>query len=64
MSYREDESVRVNRLHDERLEELARIRLKIPTLLLWLADRLLVIEWNADQKSDSVTEFELSATRL
>ena len=37
-----DQSVRVHRLHGDRLEELARIQLKYPEVLLWLADRLLV----------------------
>ena len=64
MSYWEDESVRVNRLRDDRLEEPARIRLQRPEHLLWLADRLLVTEWNKDRKCQAVTEFELSATRL
>ena len=41
MSYTLDQSVRVHRLRGDRLEELARIRLKWPDYLLWLADRLL-----------------------
>ena len=53
-----DNSVRVHRLRGDRLEELARIQLKEPYELLWLADRLLV----ADR--DAVSELEVSDTRL
>ena len=53
-----DNSVRVHRLRGDRLEELARIQLKSPKYLLWLADRLLVDE------SNSVIELEVSDTRL
>ena len=56
----DDESGRVNRLRDDRLEELARIRLKDPHRLVWLADRLLVAESN----DTAVTELELCETRL
>ena len=56
----ENDSVRVNRLRDDRLEELARIRLQSPSLLLWLAHRLLVTESN----ETAVTELELCETRL
>ena len=56
-----DNSVRLHRLRGDRLEELARIQLKQPLDLLWLADRLLV----ADRESeDAVIEFEVSDTRL
>ena len=57
MSYY-DGSVRVHRLRGDRLEELARIQLKQPDSLLWLADRLLVADSNA------VIELEVSDTRL
>ena len=57
-----DNSVRVHRLRGDRLEELARIQLKCPTLLLWLADRLLVADY--DKKSHAVIEIEVSDTRL
>ena len=53
-----DNSVRVHRLRGDRLKELARIQLKKPVYLLWLADRLLVDE------SNSVIELEVSDTRL
>ena len=53
-----DNSVRVHRLRGDRLEELARILLKRPQFLLWLADRLLVADSNA------VIELEVSDTRL
>ena len=65
MSFENDKSVRVNRLRDNRLEELTRIRLeKRPLYLMCLADRLLVTEWNEKQICHAVIEFELSATRL
>ena len=53
-----DNSVRVHRLRGDRLEDLARIQLIEPSLLLWLADRLLVADLNA------VIELEMSDTRL
>ena len=53
-----DNSVRVHRLRGDRLEELARIKLKNPEYLLRLADRLLVADSNA------VIELEVSDTRL
>ena len=58
MSYWNDKPVRVHRLRGDRLEELARIQLKQPSLLLWLADRLLV------EDSNAVIELEVSDTRL
>ena len=57
MSY-EDQSVRMHRVRDDRLEELARIQLEEPYYLLWLSDRLIVDE------SNSVIELEVSDTRL
>ena len=60
----EDQSVRVYRLRGDRLEELARTQLKGPCDLLWLADRLLVGEWDAETKSHAVAELALSGTRL
>ena len=71
MSYYDDKSVRVHRLRGDRLEELARtqlkqqregIQLKYPTRLLWLADRLLVADY--DEKSHAVIELEVSDSRL
>ena len=62
MSY-EDNSVRVHRLIGHRLEELARIQLKCPDILLWLDDRLLVAEYH-HKKSHAVIELEVSDTRL
>ena len=53
-----DNSVRVHRLRGDRLEELARIQLKKPNYLLWLADRLLVTDSNA------VIELKVSDTQL
>ena len=63
MSY-EDKSVRVHRMRGDRLEELARIQLKWPDRLLWLADRLLVADYDYDKKSDAVIELEMSDMRL
>ena len=56
--------VRVHRLHGDRLDKLARIQLKNPTYLLWLADRLLVADIDKEKKSDSVIELEVRDTRL
>ena len=57
-----DNSVRVHRLRGDRLEELARIQLKDPNDLLWLADRLLVAD--SHYNSHAVIELEVSDTRL
>ena len=62
MSY--DKSVRVHRLRGDRLEELARIKLKWPHKLLWLADRLLVTDYYKKKKSHAIIELEMSDTRL
>ena len=59
-----DKSVRVHRLRGDRLEELARIQLKKPYYLVWLADRLLVAEYDTEKKSHAVIELEVSDTRL
>ena len=59
-----DQSVRVHRLRGDRLEELARIQLKQPSRLLWLADRLLVADFDREKQSDAVIELEVSDTRL
>ena len=59
-----DKSVRVHRLRGDRLEVLARIILKRPHKLLWLADRLLVADFDKEKKSHAVIEFEVSDTRL
>ena len=59
-----DQSVRVHRLRGDRLEELARIQLKWPSLLLWLTDRLLVADYNTGKQSHDVIELEVSGTRL
>ena len=58
-----DNSVRVHRLRGDRLEELARIQLMKPTRLLWLADRLLVADYEK-MNSHAVIELEVSDTRL
>ena len=59
-----DNSVRVHRLRGDRLEELARIQLKLPNKLLWLADRLLVTDVDREKNSDAVIGLEVSDTRL
>ena len=41
-----DNSVRVHRLRGDRLEELARIKFELPDKLLWLAERLLVADYD------------------
>ena len=61
---RTDKSVRLHRLRGDRLEELARIQLKAPDYLLWLADRLLVADYDSEKKSHAVIELEVSDTRL
>ena len=63
MSY-DDRSVRVHRLRGDRLEELAHIQLKSPDRLLWLADRLLVADYDSQKDSHAVIELEVSDTRL
>ena len=59
-----DNSVRLHRLRGDRLEELARIQLKAPDILLWLADRLLVADYDSEKQSHAVIELEVSDTRL
>ena len=59
-----DNSVRLHRLRSDRLEELARIQLNSPTLLLWLSDRLLVSDRDSEKNAEAVIELEVSDTRL
>ena len=59
-----DQSVRVHRLRGDRLEELARIQLRVPYRLLWLADQLLVADFDENKNSHAVIELEVSDTRL
>ena len=59
-----DLSVRVHRLHGDRLEQPVRIQLKCPGKLLWLADRLLVTDFDEEKQSHAVIELEVSDTRL
>ena len=56
--------MRLHRLRGDRLEELARIQLKNPYTLLWLADRLLVADRDSENEPDAVIELEVSDTRL
>ena len=58
----EDMSVRVHRLRDDRLEELARTQLKRPGDLLWLENRLLVVD--GDRNSNTILELEVRGIRL
>ena len=48
----------------DRLEELVRIWLKRPYYLLWLADRLLVADYDSEKATYAVIELEVSDTRL
>ena len=64
MCYRSYKSVRVHRLRGDRLEELARIQLKWPHYLLWLADRLLVADFDEEKQSDAVIELEVRNTKF
>ena len=59
-----DQSVRVHRLRDDRLEELARIQLKGPYYPLWLADRLLVADYDNEKELHAIIELEVINTRL
>ena len=56
--------MRVHRLRGDRLEELFRIQLKQSHYLLWLADRLLVADYDKNEESHAVIELEFSGTRL
>ena len=60
----QDKSVRVHRLRGDRLEKLALIQLKQPSLLQWLADRLLVADFDREKRLHAVIELEVSDTRL
>ena len=60
----EDQWVRVHRLCGDRLEELARIQLKCPQRILWLADRLFVADFEREKLLHAVIELEVSDTRL
>lgn len=65
MSYKADalQEVRVHRLLGDRLEELARIQMQHPNLLLWRAyDRLLATE--SQNEKNSVIEIQVNGTRL
>ena len=59
-----DTSVRVHRLRGDLMEELVRIQLKAASLFLWLADRLLVADYDREKQSHAVIELEVSDTRL
>ena len=58
------DSVRVHRLRGDQLEELACIQLKCPQRILWLADRLLVADYDSEKDSHAVIELEVSNTRF
>ena len=59
-----DKSVRLHRLRGDRLEELARIQFNSPFQLLWLADRLLVADFDSEKTAHAVIELEIIDTRL
>lgn len=61
-----DQSVRVNQLNEDRLDELSRILLNEPNNVLWLADRLLVTEYYSNNNTNSypVVELEIRGERL
>ena len=61
VSYKD--SMRVNRLCGDHLEEISRIQFS-PSNLMWLADRLLVEEYRSSTKSNVVVELEVIGTRL
>ena len=54
----DQQSVRVHRLHGNRLQEIARVELESPYKLLWLTDLLLVDDFN------NVIELEIVYGRL
>ena len=56
--------MRVHRLRGDRLEELARTRLECPDKFLWLADRLLIADFDREKQLHAVIELEVSDTRL
>ena len=65
MTYKDlDKWVRVHRLLGDRLEEIASIQLNCPDTLLWLADRLLIADFDRFSESHDVIELEVSDTRL
>jgi hypothetical protein len=59
-----DNSVRLHRLRGDWLEKLARIQLKRPEYLLWLADRLLVADYGEKTELHAIIELKVSDTRL
>ena len=61
VSYKD--SMRVNRLCGDRLEEISRIQFS-PSKLLWLADRLLVKEYQSSTKLNVVVELKVIGSRL
>ena len=64
MTYPSNQSVSVHRLRSNRLEELSRIQLKLPDRLLWLAERLLVADFDDVKQSHAIIVLEVSDTRL
>ena len=70
MSYSDNSlrSMRVHRLCGDQMEKLACTQINAHSYrqcaILWLADRLLVGEYNEDTRSDFIAEFEVSGRRL
>ena len=56
--------MRVHRLRSNQLEKLVRIQLKSPYYLLWLANRLIVADFDSENESNVVIELEVSDKRL
>lgn len=59
-----ENEVRVHRLVDDLLEELANIKLQGSAHLLWLAERLIATEWYKETETNSVTELQLNGAQL
>ena len=59
-----DLSVRLHRLLDDRLEELAHILINNPVDLLWLSDRLVVSDLDDNMGSHAIIELEVTGTGL
>ena len=67
VSYKD--TVRVNRLCGDRLEEISRIQFRFSpgtqnVTLLWLADRLIINEYNDSTQSNVLVELEVSGSGL
>ena len=59
----DDDTVRVHRLHENKLDELARMDAHAPRLV-WLDGRLTVNEYDADMSSDAVIQLDVKGKEL